>query len=72
MPPLPKYCLWKWCVLCKWELSLQQMSLIFQGALKVLITKKNKILNKVFIFSTVTNTFRVKISERYYRLGVRL
>jgi ABC-type transport system involved in cytochrome c biogenesis permease component len=48
------------------------MSLIFQRALKVLITKKNKILNKLFVFSTVAKTFGVKIPERYYRLGVRL
>lgn len=38
----------------------------------MLITKKNKILNNVFVFSTVTQTLGVKIPERNYRLGVRL
>lgn len=48
------------------------MPLICLGDLNFLITKKNKIVNNVFVFSTVTQTLGVKIPERYYRLGVRL
>jgi len=48
------------------------MPLILLGDPNLLITKKNKMVNNVFVFSTVTQIFGVKIPEGYYRLGVRL